>query len=439
MKKSTLALAFGTAALLVGCGGGGGSSSPGTGGPATTQGHLVDSGVKGALYVCGTQRGTTDESGLFVCDANATSVTFYIGKLLLGWTAWPTPDGDVRPQDLAGVPRTTFNDPEVIKIAQFLQSLDKDGNPENGIEIDSGMAARFDTGVQIKNVNLDELIATAGVTAVDAQSALEHLQNTFLPHSSSSAEAGSSSSSHSGGLDSISSSDLAGYTVVAEYKSGTKINDIEKVSYIFLSNHKAIVVFEIADGSVYVARDDNYHESDGNNVALQNLVFDDGKQLGAFFVSGITTPNEYNQITVGQSTALPYTVTAILSNDENGIDEATVKTHIVSASSSSSSASTNSELNNAKNLTIYNHANIAKLMNGTTFDNQKSYESDTPMHCTDYGFGSAQIKTEDTGPDGAHVLSYMFTGEAARTKTMCLEFDEAGTSYEGSTNIAYYN
>lgn len=382
----------------------------------------------------------TDSDGLFVCEANATQVEFYIGKLSLGSVSIPTSDGYVWPQDLAGVPRNSFNDPEVLKIAQFLQSIDKDGNSTNGIVVDNSIIDLFDTGIQIKNVNLDEIIATAGVTVVDTQSALSHLQNAFNPQSSSSSSATSSSSSsaQNGNLNSIASSDLPGYTVVAEYRNGPKQNDIDKVSYIFLPNNKAILVFEISDGSVYVARDDNYHESDGNNVALLNPVFDDGKQLGVFITAGISTPNEYNKITVGQSTAIPYTVTAILSNDDNGIDEATIATHIVSASSSSSPSSTNSELNNAKNITIFNNANISKLMNGTTaFDGQKSYNSNTPLHCTDYGFGTAQIKTENTDADGVHSLSYMFTGNSE--KTMCMEFDEAGSKYEGSTNIAYYN
>ena len=78
----------------------------------------------------------------------------------------------------------------------------------------------------------------------------------------------------------------------------------------------------------------HYYESDGNSVALLNLEFDNDESFGVIIATGISTPNGFDQITVGESTAYPYTVTAILGNDDNGIDENSVTT--INGSSSSS-------------------------------------------------------------------------------------------------------
>ena len=56
--------------------------------------------------------------------------------------------------------------------------------------------------------------------------------------------ASSSSSQASTSAEQISSANLANMTVVAEYRDGTIVQNIRKVSYIFLPNNQAIVVFD---------------------------------------------------------------------------------------------------------------------------------------------------------------------------------------------------
>ena len=129
-KKILIGSAF-AALILVGCGGGGSSTSASTG-------YLVDSAVANADYDCtadGNYNKTTGADGSFTC-TDMSNVRFRIGKLVLGEIHSLPADKHVFPQDLVGVARDTgANDARVIAMAQLLQSIDSDGNPENGIAI----------------------------------------------------------------------------------------------------------------------------------------------------------------------------------------------------------------------------------------------------------------------------------------------------------------
>ena len=129
-KKLLISSTF-AALVLVGCGGGGSSSSE-------TTGYLVDSAVANADYDCtadGSYDKTTGADGSFTC-TNMAQVRFRVGNLVLGEINALPSDKHVFPQDLVGVARDTgVNDARVVAMAQLLQSLDSDGNPENGIAI----------------------------------------------------------------------------------------------------------------------------------------------------------------------------------------------------------------------------------------------------------------------------------------------------------------
>jgi len=119
-----------SALLLIGCGG----SSTST----TTTGYLVDAAVANVDYDCvadGNLNQATGPDGAFTC-TNMTQVRFRIGNLILGeMNALPS-DHYLFPQDLVGVARDSgIDDSRVLAMAQLLQSLDTDGNPNNGITI----------------------------------------------------------------------------------------------------------------------------------------------------------------------------------------------------------------------------------------------------------------------------------------------------------------
>ncbi len=129
-KKLSYALLLATL-TLAGCGGGNTTSN-------TSTGYFVDSPVINADYDCiadNNYNKTTGADGSFNC-IDMSNVRFRIGNLTLGEIHTLPSDTYVFPQDLIGVARDTgINNAKVIAMAQLLQSLDSDGNPENGITI----------------------------------------------------------------------------------------------------------------------------------------------------------------------------------------------------------------------------------------------------------------------------------------------------------------
>jgi hypothetical protein len=446
----TLSIAAITA-LFIGCGSGGGSSSAtGTSTSSTTastsssaktiKGHLVDAPVEGIFYSCGgpNSRGFTDNTGLFVCESSP--IEFYIGKLSLGIVKIPTADGNVYPQDMVGAERSDFADADVVKMAQLLQSLDDDTLPSNGIKITQTVMDKYTTGMQFSTKSLNELLALAGVSEIDATSAMQHLQDT-MGYSVSSQSSSSSSSSISSAQSSstasvtdgqsIDSADLAGYTIVSEYKSGTKVKDVKKISYIFLPNNESITVFELFSGAIKVAHG-TYNDSNGNNVAILNPTFDNNEDFIPAF--GISSPSDVDKITVGESIAL-YPVTAIVTNDNNSIDESTVASTAVEEPEENTDAPMYDELY-GKSLSIYNGIS-ADLLNGMNYTFEYAgntrYDSNVELHCTDYGY--TDVFTEGT-ENGVTSKTYMFPGNS---NIMCFESNyTAGAANSGPLNVVWY-
>ncbi|CAA6817661.1 MAG: Unknown protein [uncultured Sulfurovum sp.] len=143
---------------------------------STTKGYLVDSAVEGVNYECGTLTGVTTTGGLFEC--SATPVVFKLGTMILGTITSYSSEGQIFPQDLAGVSRQKTSDAQVIKIAQLLQSLDSDGDASNGIIIDTAKANRLTATQSITTNSIEELAEKAGISISDivsADDAIAHL------------------------------------------------------------------------------------------------------------------------------------------------------------------------------------------------------------------------------------------------------------------------
>lgn len=130
-----------TAFLLVGCGGGGGSggSTPSTASGMSTA-TFIDSPVSGLEFESATQSGISDSNGNFIYQ-EGESVTFHIGNLYIG-SAKPK-NGKITPLDIVNT--ADISDPKVVRILQTLQTLDRDGNPSNGIAIDPAVTATLQT------------------------------------------------------------------------------------------------------------------------------------------------------------------------------------------------------------------------------------------------------------------------------------------------------
>lgn len=134
-------------------------------GATTLEGTFIDSAVAGINYECGDNTGVTDADGKFDYNLGDTC-TFKIGDILLG-TVENILIPLVTPFDIAE------DEEAAIKIASLLQTIDADGDPENGIDI-TGFDAS-DLTADIFSADEDafyaavyELTGTEAVTLDDA-------------------------------------------------------------------------------------------------------------------------------------------------------------------------------------------------------------------------------------------------------------------------------
>jgi hypothetical protein len=192
MKTLNMTLSAITAvALLTGCGGGGGSSSSNSSDvveerivEAAPQGEIVeavlqhgrfiDASVKGLGYACQTsaRTGVTDLNGIFTCN-EGEAIAFYIADNHIG---------TVLTQEIV-TPYTLFpnNQEAAINLAQLLQTLDRDGNPDNGIDLD------FDKLALLQGANLDftdsdfddDVANILGESLINGEAARQHLNDTL--------------------------------------------------------------------------------------------------------------------------------------------------------------------------------------------------------------------------------------------------------------------
>ena len=121
MKKSiTLSSIAIASLLLVGCGGGGSTSTDTS--SNIGMGYYVDSAIEGVDYICGTQSGTTDVDGKFTFEENQ-NCSFKVGNVIL------------REVDASTLKNGITILEDNIDTARFLQTLDRDGDASNGIEV----------------------------------------------------------------------------------------------------------------------------------------------------------------------------------------------------------------------------------------------------------------------------------------------------------------
>ena len=185
LKKLTSLLTF---FLLASCGGGGGVDGV-TGGTTESSitvstGIFVDSPVIGIDYVTDSQSGKTTLNGEFKY-IEGEEVTFKVGTVQL-----PAVKGNitVTPLDIA---KTTDPNNQILNnILIFLQSLDVDGNPENGITIPvsakNAATEALNFNLTVEEFRADQklirLVASSGSvtkTPISADSALKHFENTL--------------------------------------------------------------------------------------------------------------------------------------------------------------------------------------------------------------------------------------------------------------------
>ncbi len=181
MKNSILIV--GLCAGLVACGGGSSSSSNNSS-TNTQTGVFLDSAVVNIGYRTETLEGVTNSDGKYDYIEGET-VTFFIGEL-----EFPpvSAKGTVTPLDLAGSDNTS--DSTVVNMIRLLQSLDEDGNPDNGITITDtakNVATQVNFELSINDfessIAVTTLVANAGSTntvIISQNDAIAHFEDTLV-------------------------------------------------------------------------------------------------------------------------------------------------------------------------------------------------------------------------------------------------------------------
>ncbi len=176
--------------VLSGCGGSSGSSSVETepDSPDLSEGVFLDSAVEGLQFRLGDELRLTDEDGTFQYP-EGERVQFFIGDIELGSAVGAA---ILTPLDL--VPGAVDEtDPVVINLIRFLQTLDDDGDPANGITIASAVRDlsqgrtvnfsqnidQFEAAVQALVNELTAATSSGARNLVSREAAVAHFRGTL--------------------------------------------------------------------------------------------------------------------------------------------------------------------------------------------------------------------------------------------------------------------
>jgi len=172
MKTAIKIAALAAALALAGCGGGGGSESTST--SSSLVGTFIDSPVSGLEFESPSGSGITDAYGNFTYK-DGESVSFHIGKLYLGSAV---PDKHrITPLSITGGPVDVSNS-GLVRMLRTLQSLDSDGNLDNGIQIEASVRDTLQAQTQV-NVQTDSDASITGLIGdykVSGSEAVAHFQ-----------------------------------------------------------------------------------------------------------------------------------------------------------------------------------------------------------------------------------------------------------------------
>ena len=153
----------------------------------TKTGTFNDSKVAGIDYSCGENSGVTNAKGEFVCRSDSAKIKFSVGSVILGSiSSSDMKDFNIYPSDLIGVDRNDTQNPKLTLMLQFLQSIDSDKNPNNGIVIDDGMIEKL-SKVQLVNFTddsmseqkLEKILKQIGRIVLKSSYAVAHYEDTL--------------------------------------------------------------------------------------------------------------------------------------------------------------------------------------------------------------------------------------------------------------------
>lgn len=178
------------ALVLIGCGGGG-SNGGLTGQSSEGSGVFLDAAVNGLEFVSDDLSGITGSDGAFSY-RSGEAVEFYVGDIFIGAGI----GAEIMTPISLSASAEDETDPTVTNICRFLQTIDDDGNPSNGIQItqavrDSAIGASIDFNQSVSafesdggiqsTVNILTSSTSSGERSlVSAFEARNHMRNTLF-------------------------------------------------------------------------------------------------------------------------------------------------------------------------------------------------------------------------------------------------------------------
>ena len=137
-------------------------------------GYLIDSPVVNMRYRCGETTSKTGEGGRFEC--KVLPVVFMVGNLEIGSIDIIPDDSKVYLQDLLGLDRNDIDNPELLKLASFIQSFDDDGDISKAITIIENILIKSPKSfTELSHEEINQLLEEQGITPVSLEDARIHL------------------------------------------------------------------------------------------------------------------------------------------------------------------------------------------------------------------------------------------------------------------------
>jgi len=168
-----------------GCGGNTNSNDSNTSSDISghVYGYFIDSVVSGLAYVIDKNNsGITDDKGRFFYDKNDSNITFKVGNIIIGTIPIYYIHGKkVFIQDLllSEFDRRSIENNKVLKIAQFLQSLDTTPDNNDIITLSQEDLKQLTEEKTIDDINISATLASINKSLKNIEDVKKHLCNTL--------------------------------------------------------------------------------------------------------------------------------------------------------------------------------------------------------------------------------------------------------------------